>query len=86
MYISGGENVYPAEIEKAFLENSKVLNVGVTGIPDKKWGEVGLAVIVLKEGETMTEEEAIAFCDGRIAKYKIPKIVKFAKQLPHERG
>lgn len=82
MYISGGENVYPAEIEKAFLENSKVLNVGVTGIPDKKWGEVGLAAIVLKEGETMTEEEAIAYCEGRIAKYKIPKIVKFVKLLP----
>lgn len=82
MYISGGENVYPAEIEKAFLENNKVLNVGVTGIPDKKWGEVGLAVIVLKDGETMTEDEAIAYCDGRVAKYKIPKVVKFVKQLP----
>jgi fatty-acyl-CoA synthase len=82
MYISGGENVYPAEIEKAFLENSKVLNVGVTGIPDEKWGEAGLAAIVLREGETMTEEEAIAFCDGRIAKYKIPKVVKFVKQIP----
>jgi fatty-acyl-CoA synthase len=82
MYISGGENVYPAEIEKAFLENGKVLNVGVTGIPDKKWGEVGLAVIVLKDDEAMTEDEAIAYCDGRIAKYKIPKVVKFVKRLP----
>jgi len=82
MYISGGENVYPAEIEKAFLENRKILNVGVCGIPDKKWGEVGLACIVLKEGEAMTEEEAINFCNDRLARYKIPKVVSFASELP----
>lgn len=82
MYISGGENVYPAEIEKAFLQNTKVLNVGVTGIPDQKWGEVGLAAIVLRDGENMTEEEALAFCESRIAKYKIPRVVRFVKQLP----
>jgi fatty-acyl-CoA synthase len=82
MYISGGENVYPAEIEKAFLENRKILNVGVCGIPDKKWGEAGLACIVLKDGETMTEEEALHFCDDRLARFKIPKIVKFVNKLP----
>jgi fatty-acyl-CoA synthase len=82
MYISGGENVYPAEIEKVFLDNRKILNVGVCGIPDKKWGEVGLACIVLKDGETMTDEEAIAFCDDRLARYKIPRVVCFMKELP----
>lgn len=82
MFISGGENVYPAEIEKAYLENRKILNVGVCGIPDQRWGEVGLACIVLKDDETMTEEEALQFCDGRLARYKIPKVVMFVKELP----
>jgi fatty-acyl-CoA synthase len=82
MYISGGENVYPAEIEKVFLENRKVLNVGVCGVPDQRWGEVGIASIVLKDGESMTEEEAIAFCDGKLARYKIPRFVIFISELP----
>ena len=82
MYISGGENVYPAEIEKVYLENRKILNAGVCGIPDRKWGEAGLVSIVLKEGETMTEEEAIRLCDGRLARYKIPKVVRFVDELP----
>ena len=82
MYISGGENVYPAEIEKVYLENRKILNAGACGIPDQKWGEAGLVCIVLKEGETMTEEEAIRFCDGRLARYKIPRVVRFVDELP----
>jgi fatty-acyl-CoA synthase len=82
MYISGGENVYPAEIEKVYLENRKILNVGVCGIPDSKWGEAGLACIVVKDGETMTEEEAISWCEGRLARYKIPRVVKFMSDLP----
>jgi len=82
MFISGGENVYPAEIEKVYLENKKILNVGACGIPDQKWGEAGLVCIVLKEGETMTEQEAIRFCDGRLARYKIPKVVRFVDELP----
>jgi fatty-acyl-CoA synthase len=82
MYISGGENVYPAEIEKVYLENQKILNVGVCGIPDPKWGEAGLVCIVLKENETMTEEEALHFCTGRLARYKIPSVVRFVDELP----
>ena len=82
MYISGGENVYPAEIEKVYLENRKILNAGVCGIPDPKWGEAGLVSIALKESETMTEEEAIRLCDGRLARYKIPKVVRFVDELP----
>ena len=82
MFISGGENVYPAEIEKVYLESRKILNVGVCGIPDRKWGEAGLACIILKEGETMTEEEAIRFCDGRLARYKVPRVVRFVDELP----
>ena len=82
MYISGGENVYPAEVEKIYLENPKVLNVAVVGVPDAKWGEVGAVFIVLKNGEKMTEEEVLGFCEGKIAKYKIPKAVAFVRELP----
>ena len=82
MFISGGENVYPAEIEKVYLESPKVMNVAAVGVPDDKWGEVGILFIVLKEGETMSEEEALAFCDGKLARYKIPKLIKFVSELP----
>jgi acyl-CoA synthetase (AMP-forming)/AMP-acid ligase II len=80
--ISGGENIYPAEVEKTFLENPKIADVAVVGIPDEKWGEVGMAFIVLLEKETMTEAEALTFCGERIAKYKVPKSVRFVKDLP----
>jgi fatty-acyl-CoA synthase len=80
--ISGGENIYPAEVEKLFLENPKISDVAVVGIPDERWGEVGMAFIVRQEGEKMTEEEALKFCEERMAKYKIPKSVKFVKELP----
>jgi fatty-acyl-CoA synthase len=82
MFISGGENVYPAEVEKIYLENPKILDVAVVGIPDEKWGEVGMVFIVMKNGEEMTEEEALNFCEGKIAKYKIPKRVVFLTELP----
>ena len=82
MFISGGENVYPAEIEKVYLENPKILNVAVVGVPDEKWGEVGMLFVVLKDGESMDEEEALTFCDGKLARYKMPKLVKFVRELP----
>lgn len=80
--ISGGENIYPAEVEKMLLENPKIADVAVVGIPDERWGEAGMAFIVLQEGEKMTEEEALTFCEERLAKYKIPKSVTFVKELP----
>jgi fatty-acyl-CoA synthase len=80
--ISGGENIYPAEVEKVFLESPKVSDAAVVGIPDERWGEVGMAFIVLQEGEKMTEGEALRFCEERMAKYKIPKSIKFVKELP----
>ena len=82
MYISGGENVYPAEIEKAFFTHPKVFDVGVIGVPDEKWGEVGKAYLVLKPGEQMTEEEALQFLRGKVGRYKIPKYVAFVEELP----
>ncbi len=82
MYISGGENVYPAEIEKVFFTHPKIFDVAIIGVPDEKWGEVGKAYIVLKPGEEMTEEEALQFLRGKVGKYKIPKYVEFVESLP----
>jgi fatty-acyl-CoA synthase len=82
MFISGGENVYPAEVEKVYLQNSKITNVACAGVPDEKWGEVGVIFIVLREGECMTEKEALAFCDGKLARYKMPKLARFVPELP----
>ncbi|MFH1626062.1 MAG: long-chain fatty acid--CoA ligase [Pseudomonadota bacterium] len=82
MFISGGENVYPVEVEKVYATHSDILEVAVIGVLDEQWGEVGKAVIALREGRTMTEKEAIAFCKGKLAKYKIPKSVVFVDELP----
>lgn len=82
MYISGGENVYPAEVEDVLMSFEKIADVGVIGIPDEKWGEVGLAVVVPAPGVDVTEEEIVEFCRGKLAKYKIPKKVVFVDSLP----
>lgn len=82
MYISGGENVYPAEVEDVLMKYDKVADAGVIGIPDDKWGEVGMAVIVKKAGVEVTEKEVIDFCKNMLAKYKIPKKVVFTDALP----
>jgi fatty-acyl-CoA synthase len=86
MFISGGMNVYPAEIKKIYLEHPKVSDVAVIGMPEPKWGEAGKAFIVLKEGQGMTQQEAIDFCRDKIAKYKIPRFVQFAEKLPKTAG
>jgi fatty-acyl-CoA synthase len=77
MFISGGENVYPREIEKVLEQHPKIAQVQVIGVADPKWGEVGRAIIVLKPGQDATEEEVIAFCKGKLAGFKIPKTVVF---------
>jgi fatty-acyl-CoA synthase len=82
MYISGGENVYPAEVEKVIHAHPKVFEVAIIGVPDKKWGEVGKAYLVLNPKETMIENEVIEFLKGKVAKYKIPKYVEFIGELP----
>jgi fatty-acyl-CoA synthase len=82
MFISGGENVYPAEVEDTIFELTQVAEVAVFGIDDEKWGEVGRAVVVLKEGQNLTGEQIIDHLKGRLAKYKIPKRVVFVNQLP----
>lgn len=82
MYISGGENVYPAEVEDVIMSFDKVADAGVIGIPDKKWGEIGMAIVVKKPDAELTENEVIEFCKGKLAKYKIPKKVTFIDALP----
>ena len=82
LFISGGENVYPAEVENVLFELSPVSEVAVIGIPDEKWGEVGRAVVVLKEGQSLGEAEILDHLRGRLARYKIPKRVVFIDRLP----
>ncbi|MFO7446694.1 MAG: long-chain fatty acid--CoA ligase [Ignavibacteriaceae bacterium] len=82
MYISGGENVYPAEVEKYLYTHDAVKEAAVIGVPDEKWGEAGKAFLVLKEGAALNENDIIEYCKGSLAKYKIPKHVQFLKVLP----
>lgn len=83
MLISGGENVYAAEVEAIFREHATVLDAALIGIPDEKWGEVGLMFVALKPGEQVSAGELLAHCQGRLAKYKIPKRVEFVDSLPY---
>ncbi|MGE5223942.1 MAG: long-chain-fatty-acid--CoA ligase [Omnitrophica WOR_2 bacterium] len=78
----GGYQVWPREVEEAIMENPKVLEVGVAGVPDAYRGETVKAWVVLKPGETMTEEEVKDWCRERIAKFKVPTFVEFRKELP----
>lgn len=82
MIISGGENIYPAEIEDSLLRNPKVADVAVIGYADEKWGEAVKAVVIIKAGETLTEEDLIEWCRGKIGKFKIPKKVVFTDAIP----
>jgi fatty-acyl-CoA synthase len=80
MYISGGENVYPAEVEAALHEHPLVADAAVIGVADERWGEVGLAVVVA--GGELSEGELIAHCRARLASFKVPREVRFADRLP----
>lgn len=82
MIISGGENIYPAEVEQAISGLQTVASVAVIGVPDEKWGEVPRAVILLREGAQLTEDEVRAHLDGRLARYKIPKSFAFVSEMP----
>ncbi len=82
MFISGGENVYPAEVEKFLYTHEAIKEVTVIGVPDEKWGEVGKAYVVLKPGYTVTGEDILTYCKGELAKYKTPKYVKLLDELP----
>ncbi len=82
MFISGAENVYPAEVEAALAQHPAVAAVAVVGVPDARWGEVGHAVVVLRDDAEVSAADLRAFCDGRLARFKIPKHITFTDALP----
>lgn len=82
MFISGGENVYPAEVEKYLYTHPAIHEVAIIGVPDEKWGEVGKAFVVLNSGFSLTETDILDFCKGQLARYKTPKYVRFIAELP----
>ncbi|EMR02112.1 class I adenylate-forming enzyme family protein [Cesiribacter andamanensis] len=82
MFISGGENVYPAEVEHYLIGHPAIEEVAIVGTPDERWGEVGKAFVALKEGAMLSEQEILEFCRQGLAKYKIPKYVQFVGELP----
>jgi len=82
MYISGGENVYPAEVERVLRRHPAVEDVAVVGIPDDTWGEAGLAFVIKKVGFDLLAEDIIGFCKGNLARYKWPKRVTFCSSFP----
>jgi acyl-CoA synthetase (AMP-forming)/AMP-acid ligase II len=82
MIISGGENIYPAEIERVLIEHPTVADLTVIGVPDEKWGEVPKAVVVAAPGQAVDEAELIAYCRERLASYKCPKSVDVVDALP----
>jgi long-chain acyl-CoA synthetase len=82
MIVTGGENVYPVEVENVLHEISAVKEAAVIGVPHPKWGEMVLALVVLRPYPTITEEDIVEFCRNRLAGYKCPKAVKFSESLP----
>ncbi len=82
MIISGGENVYPAEIESALAAHPKILECAVIGMPSAKWGESPAAFVVPHRGETLSADEVIAWCKDRLARFKIPRVVELVDEIP----
>jgi fatty-acyl-CoA synthase len=82
MVIRGGENIFPREIEEFLFEHAKIADVQVIGVPDRRYGEELCACIELHEGETASEEEIRAFCEGKIAHFKIPRYIVFVDSFP----
>ena len=82
MIIRGGENIYPKEIEEFMYTCDKVKDVQVIGVPDKRYGEEIMACIILKDGETMTEEEMKQYIADHMARHKVPRYIEFVKAFP----
>ncbi|HKZ44938.1 MAG TPA: long-chain fatty acid--CoA ligase [Anaerolineales bacterium] len=83
MIISGGENIYAAEVETVFREHNAVEDAALIGLPDEKWGEIGLMVVTTKPGNSVTADELIDHCRKRLARYKVPKRIEFVRELPY---
>jgi fatty-acyl-CoA synthase len=82
MYISGGENVYPAEVENVLYQLPQIAEAAVVGVPDERWGEVGVAVLALRPGAQLDRGVVIAHCSSRLAKFKVPRDVAIVDALP----
>jgi acyl-CoA synthetase (AMP-forming)/AMP-acid ligase II len=82
MIVSGGENVYPAEVESALMAHPEIADVAVIGVPDEQWGEAVKAVVVPRPGGEIDADQIIAFARDRIAAYKVPKSIDFTAELP----
>ncbi len=82
MFISGGENVYPAEIEAILHDHKAIAEAAVVGIPDEEWGQVGKAFVVVEDEPSLTTEAVKAYCDEQLASYKVPKTVELVEELP----
>jgi acyl-CoA synthetase (AMP-forming)/AMP-acid ligase II len=82
MYISGGFNVYPAEVEQSLARLDGVVESAVVGVPDERMGEIGKAYVVRRTGATITEGEVVAFARQRLANFKVPRQVEFVDELP----
>jgi fatty-acyl-CoA synthase len=82
MYISGGENVYPAEVENVLHQLAAIAEAAVIGIADAQWGEVGMAIVAVKPGHTLTEAEIQAHCEANLARFKRPYVIRFVEALP----
>jgi fatty-acyl-CoA synthase len=82
MIIRGGENLYPKEIEEFIYTHPAVQDVQVIGVPDQKYGEEAMACIILKDSETLTEEEMRDFIVGRLARHKVPRYIRFVDSFP----
>ena len=82
MIIRGGENIYPRELEEFLIDMPQIKDIQVAAVKDKKYGEITGAFIILHEGETLTEEDVIEYCRGKISKYKWPQFFMFLKEFP----
>ena len=82
MYISGGENVYPAEVESVLHQLTAIAEAAIIGIQNEQWGEVGMAIVAVKPGHTLTAEEIHAHCQANLARFKCPRLIEFVDALP----
>ena len=82
MYISGGENVYPAEVENVLYQLPQIAEAAVIGVPNERWGEVGLAVLVLKPGQSLDRTAVMSYCAERLARFKVPNDIAIIEALP----
>jgi O-succinylbenzoic acid--CoA ligase len=86
LVISGGENIYPAEVEAVLREHPAVDDAAVAGLPDATWGQVAAAAVVCRPGASVSEAALIAHCEARLARYKVPRMIAFVADLPRSSG